>query len=39
MEEPNVIKITANVHKKGKIDLIGDRLVLKKKAVEDNVSD
>jgi hypothetical protein len=39
MEEPNVIKITANAHKKGKIGLIRDRTVLKKEAVEDNVSD
>jgi hypothetical protein len=27
MEEPDVIKITANVHKKGKIKVIGDRLL------------
>jgi methionine aminopeptidase len=30
IEEPDVIKITATVHKKGKIGLIGDRRVLKK---------
>jgi hypothetical protein len=29
----------STVHKKGKIGLIRDRTVLKKEAVEDNVSD